>query len=63
MNDLLPATIEVFNQKRREFEAVFLDDALPYPRDRKMAWKYIEEFYDVINNPKKLENKILSQCR
>ena len=62
-NDELAGAIVVFNQKRPELEALFSRDELPYPKDRERALKYIEGFYDTINDPKKLEKKILGYCR
>ncbi len=62
-NDELAGAIAVFNQKRPELEALFNQDQLPYPKDRERALKYIEGFYDTINDPKKLEKKILGDCR
>ncbi len=62
-NDELAGAIAVFNQKRPELEALFNRDELPYPKDRERALKYIEGFYDTINDPKKLEKKILGNCR
>jgi hypothetical protein len=62
-NNELPAAITLFNQKRPELEALFNDDGLPYPETRAQRWKYIEGFYDTINDPRKLDNKILADCR
>jgi hypothetical protein len=62
-NDELAGAITVFNQQRPELEALFGRDDLPYPKDRERALKYIREFYDTINDPRKLEKKILNDCR
>ena len=62
-NDELAGAIAVFNRKRSELEALFSRDELPYPKDRERALKYVTGFYDTINDPQKLDKKILSDCR
>jgi hypothetical protein len=62
-NAEVPAAVAVFNAKRPELEDLFNDEGLPDKKARKRAWKYIESFYDTINNPRKLEKKILCACR
>ena len=62
-NHELPATITLFREKRPELEALFGRDDLPYPKSREQALKYIGDFYETINDPRKLEKKILSACR
>jgi hypothetical protein len=62
-NHKLPAAITLFNEKRPELEALFRCDNLPYSKSRERALKYIGDFYDTINDPRKLEKKILSTCR
>ena len=62
-NSELPAAIAVFNEKRPELEALFKDDSLPYPKARLGAIRYIEQFYDTINDPRKLDRNILGVCR
>jgi hypothetical protein len=62
-NDDLPAAITVFNEMRPELEELFNQDGLPNPKVRKRALKYIDGFYNTINDPRKVENRILSDCR
>jgi len=62
-NNELPAAITLFNEKRLELEALFNRDELPYQKERERALKFIAGFYDTINDPRKLEKKILSTCR
>ncbi len=62
-NDELAGAIAVFNRKRPELETLFSRDELPYPKDRERALKYITGFYETINDPRKLEKKILNTCR
>lgn len=62
-NDELSAVIQIFNGHRAELEALFRDDSLPYPKTRNTALKYMKSFYDEINDPKKLQKKIIGACR
>jgi hypothetical protein len=62
-NDFLPSAIAVFNEKRPELEALFEREGLPYPDARKKALKYINGFYATINNSRKLDNKVIRDCR
>ena len=62
-NDELPAAIAVFNEMRPELEELFSQDGLPNPKVRKRALKYVAAFYDTINNPRKMESRILGECR
>ena len=55
--------ITLFNEKRPDLEALFNRDDLPYQKERERALKYIGGFYDTINDPRKLEKKILTTCR
>ena len=62
-NELVPGAIEVFNGKRAEIEALYRDDRLPYSKDRERAFKYIRDFYEIVNEPRKLDKKVISSCR
>jgi hypothetical protein len=62
-NRELPAAIVLFNERRPELEALFNDEGLPYPKIRAQRWKYIEGFYDTINDPRKLDKRVVSDCR
>lgn len=62
-NDEIAGAIAVFNRKQPELEALFSRDDLPYPKDRVRALKYVNGFYETINDPQKLDKKILSDCR
>ena len=59
----LPAAIAVFNQKRSRVAALFNQDGLPYPEARERALKYINGFFDTINDRGKLERRIVRDCR
>ena len=62
-NNQLPAAIEVFNDRRPQIEELFNREDLPYPEARAKALRYIGGFYDTINDPKKLNKKIIRNCR
>ncbi len=62
-NASLPAAVAHFNEKRPSIEALFTDDGLPDPKARARALKYIRAFYDLINDPRKLESRIVRVCR
>jgi hypothetical protein len=62
-NSELASAIAVVNERRSDLERLFNDRKLPYPKARDQAWKYVDEFYDTINNPRKLEKRILNDCR
>ena len=62
-NDDLPSAIAVFNERRPELEELFNQDGLPNPKVRKGALKYIDGFYNTINDPRMVEKRILSDCR
>jgi hypothetical protein len=62
-NGEIAGAIAIFNRKRPELEELFSRDDLPYPKDRERALKYVRGFYETINDPRKLEKKIISECR
>lgn len=62
-NDEIAGAIAVFNEKRSQIEALFSREDLPYSKDREQALKYINGFYETINDPGKLKKKIVGACR
>jgi hypothetical protein len=62
-NEELHGAIAAFNEKRPELEALFKRSDLPYPKARKRALKYVDGFYRIINDPKKLEEHVVGACR
>ena len=62
-NDELPAAIAVFNEMRPKLEDLFSRDGLPNLKARKRALKYIDAFFDTINNPRKVKSRIIGKCR
>ncbi len=59
--DQLEDTIAIFNERRATIEAELLPAALE-GKPRKTAVKYIDDFYEIINDPKKLQKKIIDDC-
>ena len=62
-NDKLPQTVELFNEKRTDILALFQNDTHLNDKSRKRAIDYIEEFYKVINDPKRFKKEITDKCR
>ena len=60
-NEQLPATVVLFNEKRAEMEAVIIPEEMS-DRYRKSSLKYINDFYETINNPKSYDKKIIDAC-
>jgi hypothetical protein len=58
----LPASVRLFQDKRDAIYALIEGQAELEPSTRKSVTKFIDRFYDVINDPKKLHREIESQC-
>ena len=58
-NDKIDEVIALFNERREAIEAALL---VPGMREAKSARKYIDSFYDVINDPKKRDKSIERRC-
>ena len=58
----MDATIALFNEKRVEIEALFAN-ATERRGTNKSALKYIDSFYDIVNDTKKRARKIVDACR
>jgi len=61
-NELLPEVIELFNQKRSEIESALTPAELSKTKARG-AQRYVDKFYDIVNDPKKLQKQIIDDCR
>ena len=59
--DQLEDTVAIFKERRAAVEAELLPAALE-GKPRKTAAKYIEDFYEIINDPKKLQKNIIGKC-
>jgi hypothetical protein len=61
-NHLLPQTAQLFHDKRDDIEALITDQAELTPSTRRDIMKYVEAFYDTIDNPKRLEQRLVDKC-
>jgi hypothetical protein len=57
----LEGAVTIFNERRAAIEAALLPAAL-VDKPRKTAANYIDEFYEIINDPKKLQKRIVDRC-
>jgi hypothetical protein len=62
-NTELPATVNLFNEKKPEIFELFESNPHLSDRTRRSALKYIEDFYEIINDPKQFERNITDKCR
>jgi len=61
-SELLPEVIELFNHKRSEIELALTPAELSKSKSRG-AQRYIDKFYDIVNDPKKLQKRLFDKCR
>jgi len=61
-NGYLPSTLQHFNDKRSDIEALIKDQRGLTKRKGKVMLSYINEFYDTINNPRRLNKRIIKKC-
>ena len=62
-NDQLPQTVALFNEKKTEILALFETNSHLTDKTRDDAIEYIEDFYEIINDPKKFKRYITDKCR
>jgi len=61
-NGYLPSTLRHFNDKRSNIEALIKDQRGLTKRNSKSMLSYINAFYDIINNPQRLNKNIVKKC-
>lgn len=61
-NDLLPEVIELFNQHRSDIELALLPAELSKSKSRTVK-KYIDDFYEIVNDSKQLQKRLFDKCR
>ena len=61
-NDILPRTLELFRERRSEIEALINDQAELLPATQRNMLKYIDSFYKTIDNPKRVDQRIVTEC-
>ena len=62
-NDQLPQAVALFNEKKTDILALFRNNTHLSKNMRDGAIDYIEDFYKIINDPKKLDKYIIDKCR
>ena len=61
-NDALKDSITLFNERREEITSALISPELK-KKKLKRAHKFVDKFYEVINDPDELYDKILNKCR
>jgi hypothetical protein len=61
-NTVLDDSIALFNERRSDITAALLPPGLTKNK-HKRALRYIDRFYETVNDPKKLKRDILEKCR
>ncbi|MFP6809201.1 MAG: hypothetical protein VB957_18745 [Pseudomonadales bacterium] len=59
----LPDALEVFRSKRSALISLFADDPILSKSFRTKTTRYLEKFFDILENEKKLNRSITSACR
>lgn len=62
-NDQLPQTVSLFNEKKTDILALVQNDPHLTDRNRKDVLEYLEDFYEIINDPKLFDRYIIDKCR
>lgn len=62
-NVTIPQAVERFQNKKPEIMALFENDPNLTDKNRANTIEYIEDFYEIIDNPKNLEESITDKCR
>ena len=61
-NDFLPETLQLFRDKRAEIESLIEDQSELTSKTRRDMLDYVDDFYDVIDNPRMVESRIVKRC-
>ena len=49
--------------KRAEVLALYADTPLLEPRTKESTYRYIEEFFELLDDPKRVRKEIVGRCR
>ena len=60
---MLDAAIEHMRSKREEILALFANSAELDKQGKHFAKVYIESFFDILDNPRRLQNEVYGRCR
>jgi len=61
-NDLLPETLQSFIDHKEDIEALVRDQKELSPPTRRHLQKYIESFFKVLNNPRRIRSSFVKRC-
>ncbi len=61
-NGYLPGTLQLFNDKREDIEALVHNQEGLTKGTSRLMLTYIKQFYDTINKPKRLDREIVKKC-
>lgn len=59
----IPEAIALFREKKPDILAAFENTAQLNDRTRRKSIKYVESFYEILDDPKKIERQIIKKCR
>lgn len=59
---ILPDTLEQFRAKREEIESLISNEAALEEGTRRSMLSYVEDFYETINNEKRVESRLTKEC-
>lgn len=62
-NEALPQTAELFRTKKPEIMALFSENEHLTSSNRKKAISYLEDFYEVLDDPNRFQREITDKCR
>ncbi len=62
-NETLPQAVKLFNDKRADILALFKNNLHLNDKTHTSALRYINDFYEIINDPKKFQKEIIDKCR
>ncbi len=61
-NDILPATLQIFVNKKDAFYRI-IDELEPATkRTRRQVHSYLEGFYEELSNPSMVQERLVAQC-
>lgn len=61
-NEVLPGSIDLFNQHRADIEAALIPPELSKGKARR-AKSYVDRFYSIVNDPQELQKRLMGKCR
>jgi hypothetical protein len=62
-NDQVPAAVTVLQGKRAAFNAVLASETRLTPANRANAQRYLDDFFETVADPNKVQREIIRRCR